>query len=157
MKWTITKPDELEQIAQYVVKECLGGNKEKGEESEGDVPRPKAAAALGLYGDLGTGKTTFTQYLVRALGGKDTVVSPTFILERQYKVQYGSIHTIAHIDAYRFTEEDEAKVLQVTERLTDQGILFVIEWPELMGTYMPPHIKIQFTHNGGDTRTIEIL
>ncbi len=150
MKWTITKPEELEQVVGYVVSEYLGDHGK-------DISRPKGAVVFGLYGDLGVGKTTFTQYLVRALGGVDTVVSPTFILERQYKVAYGDICIVAHIDAYRFVEESEAKVLQVTERLADPSILFVIEWPELMGTYMPPHIKIQFTHNGGDARTIEIL
>ncbi len=154
MKWTITKPEELEDVARYVVSKYLS---EEGERGGKDVPRPKGAAVLGLYGNLGVGKTTFTQYLVSALGGTDTVVSPTFILERQYKVEYNDIRTVAHIDAYRFVEENEAKVLQVAERLTDPSTLFAIEWPELMGTHMPPHIKIQFTHNGGDARTIEIL
>ena len=142
MKWTIEHEGELEQVVKYVCEHVL-------------TEKSVGAKTLGLYGNLGAGKTTFTKKLVKALGGKDSVTSPTFILERDYAVVNDTgITTLAHIDAYRFEEEGEASVLRMNDRLGDVGILYVVEWPEKMGKYMPAHTKLFFEHTGDDARTI---
>ncbi len=145
MKWTIGDVNGLDEVVEYVLKNLL-------------TKETSGAHVLGLYGNLGAGKTTFTQKLVAALGGVDSVVSPTFILERDYVLSNNlGIQTLAHIDAYRFDNEDESGVLKVPQRLSEHSLLYVIEWPEKMGKYMPSHTKILFEHGGGDMRNIKIV
>jgi tRNA threonylcarbamoyladenosine biosynthesis protein TsaE len=145
MEWAITHATGLDEVVEYVCKNLL-------------TRGTSGARVLGLYGNLGAGKTTFTQKLVAALGGVDSVVSPTFILERDYTLSNNlGIEILAHIDAYRFDTEDESLVLKVPQRLEDKTILYVIEWPEKMGKYMPPHTKIFFEHSGGDMRNVKIV
>ncbi len=142
MKWTIADENELQKVVKYIIEQMR------------TIPSI-GARVIGLYGNLGVGKTTFTKMFVKALGGKDSVTSPTFILERNYTLENSiGITTIAHIDAYRFEQDNEASVLRVNDRLSDAGMLYVIEWPEKMGKYMPTHMKLFFEHTGGDSRTI---
>lgn len=144
MEWVIEKEQDLEKIVQYVCQFVL-------------TKQTSSARVVGLYGNLGAGKTTFTKKLVTALGGGDSVVSPTFILERDYSLSNNlGIETVAHIDAYRFDDEKEGEVLKIHTRLSDKKLLYVIEWPENLGELMPLHTKIFFEHLGGDTRKVKI-
>ena len=145
MEWTIEKESELEDVADFVIEKVLS-------------EKLQSAKVIGLYGNLGAGKTAFTKILVRKLGGTEHVVSPTFILQKTYDLDTPLHFTkLSHIDAYRFEEEKEATVLKMTDRLADSSLLYVIEWPENMGTLMPLHTKIFFEHLGGDTRKIKII
>ena len=86
-----------------------------------------------LSGDLGAGKTTFTQSLARELGVTDSIISPTFIIERQYDVKSDdrdAWDTLVHIDAYRFDTPQESFILNLDERATKEKNIIVIEWPE---------------------------
>ena len=56
-----------------------------------------------LEGDLGAGKTTFTQYLAKGLGIKRTVNSPTFTILKQYEGRL----PLNHLDVYRLADSDE--------------------------------------------------
>lgn len=144
MEWVIENESDLAKVVDFVCSNVL-------------TKPSNGARVIGLYGNLGAGKTTFTKRLVAALGGGDSVVSPTFILERDYALSNAlEIDTLAHIDAYRFLEAKEGEVLKIQTRLSDQKLLYVIEWPENLGEYMPAHTKIFFEHTGGDTRKITI-
>ena len=70
----------------------------------------KTGDVLALYGDLGSGKTTFTSYLVHHLGIENRVQSPTFVIARRYSNE-GSLVTVNHLDLYRLTSLDEVKDL----------------------------------------------
>jgi tRNA threonylcarbamoyladenosine biosynthesis protein TsaE len=59
------------------------------------------ALVVGLYGDLGSGKTTFVQDIAKIFGIKEFVTSPTFVIEKIYNVNHPSFKKIIHIDAYR--------------------------------------------------------
>lgn len=144
MEWFIEKEVDLQEVAEVLINNFL-------------LKERTRALVFGLYGNLGAGKTTFTKYLVSVLGGVDSVISPTFILERDYSLSniFG-IKTLAHIDAYRFDDENEAEVLKIHSRLNDPTLVYVIEWPEKMGKHMPDHIQIHFEHRGGDTRRVTI-
>lgn len=145
MQWSIEKEADLEKVVSFVCGEVF-------------TKPTSSARVIGLYGNLGAGKTTFTKMLAKALGGTDSVVSPTFILERGYVLSNGlGIGTLAHIDAYRFDDAKEGEVLRIASRLTDTRLLYVIEWPEKLGEYMPSHTKIFFEHTGGDTRNVKIV
>lgn len=145
MKWHITSESELERVVTYVLEHVCSQVREK-------------ALVFGLYGNLGAGKTAFTKKLVHALGGTDTVTSPTFIIERIYQLKNNyNLDNLVHIDAYRFEAEQEAEVLHLDKKIKMQNTCLVIEWPELAGAHMPPHHTLIFTHDGGDTRTIEYI
>ena len=118
----------------------------------------KAGMVLALYGDLGSGKTTFTAYLVRALGFDSRVQSPTFVIHRQYSRSASSdIQIIHHIDLYRLTSEEEVLDLGLPEMFLQQHSLVLIEWPELARKFLPPDVvKLYFTTIDETTRRIVI-
>lgn len=96
------------------------------------------AAILALYGNLGSGKTTFTQELAKVLGITERVISPTFILEKIYKLSGHSrfLHLI-HIDAYRLESVDELKTLGWDELIKEKENLIVIEWADKIEEALP--------------------
>ena len=122
------------------------------------------ATVIGLYGDLGAGKTTFAQYFGDLLGIEETIASPTFVIEKIYKIGGGKaagaaehfLHLI-HIDAYRIESEQEMKTLGWEKIAADQKNLILIEWPERIAGLMPAdHIQVRFEHVDETTRIIEI-
>ena len=107
-------------------------------------------SVLALYGDLGSGKTTFTRYFVEALGLKNRVQSPTFVVARKY----GDVN---HVDLYRLTNEEEARDIGIEEMLFDQNSITLIEWPEIIENILPEKtIKIYFEYIDENTRKITI-
>jgi tRNA threonylcarbamoyladenosine biosynthesis protein TsaE len=108
-----------------------------------------------LDGELGAGKTTFTQHLAKALGVQEDVTSPTFILKKEYKTSHPTLQRLIHIDAYRFVEPKEAKVLRLENDTKDRGTLMVIEWPSKM-TPLPYSVKMLFSCVDDATRQVDI-
>lgn len=104
-----------------------------------------------LKGNLGTGKTTLTQYLLRNLGVKEVVTSPTFVILKQYKVED---KTINHMDAYRLTPGED---LGIYEELFENS-LNIIEWPEHLdfNWKTTPHLEIKIKWINKSTRQIEM-
>lgn len=112
--------------------------------------KTKPGDTLALYGDLGSGKTTFVRFLVEALGLKNRVQSPTFVIIRKY----GNLN---HIDLYRLTSEEEVKDLGLGEILNDRDSITVIEWPELTEEILPVNTKrIYFEYVDENIRKIKI-
>jgi tRNA threonylcarbamoyladenosine biosynthesis protein TsaE len=79
-----------------------------------------------LQGDLGSGKTTFTQLLLKHLGYKDRVKSPTYALYESYQLPK---FTVVHMDLYRLSSPEELYYLAIDEIIDNQNIV-IIEWPE---------------------------
>ena len=105
-----------------------------------------------LEGDLGAGKTTFTQGLCAALGAKRAVTSPTFCIVSEHPA---ANFMLVHMDLYRLRDEED--VLQVGwEDYLAQGAVLVVEWPDRAGSLIPPNAKrVRFEYGGeGDARTI---
>ena len=100
-----------------------------------------------LEGDLGAGKTTFTKYLCWALKIKGEILSPTFVLERQYKAKKFDVH---HYDLYRLENENQLEDLQIVENL-EQGDVCIIEWPEIAKNILPDEKVIIKILKLGDT------
>ena len=110
----------------------------------------KNSDVLALYGDLGSGKTTFTGYLVEGLGLKNRVQSPTFVISRKY----GNVN---HVDLYRLISEDEVKDLGIEELIEDKNEVLIIEWPELAERFLPKEtVKIYFEYIDENSRKITI-
>ena len=95
-----------------------------------------AATILCLYGDLGSGKTTFTQGFAKGLGITSRLLSPTFIIVRRYGLP-SSAKFLYHIDLYRLTNVGDLDELGLPEIFTDLGGFVVIEWAEKLGGVMP--------------------
>ena len=100
-----------------------------------------------LEGDLGAGKTTFTQGLAAALGVEGRVTSPTFCLVQEHR---GNGVLLVHMDLYRLRGEDDVVAIGWEDYLAD-GAILVVEWPERAGSLIPAEARrVTFTHLDGD-------
>ena len=92
----------------------------------------KGGEVVLLNGDLGAGKTTFTQFVFKALGVKEVVNSPTFAILKSYDGKF-KLH---HFDVYRITMEEaiEAGFDEVINE--DESVKF-IEWSENIASLLP--------------------
>ncbi|MCX7555132.1 tRNA (adenosine(37)-N6)-threonylcarbamoyltransferase complex ATPase subunit type 1 TsaE [Marinicella sp. S1101] len=93
----------------------------------------KPGAVIYLAGDLGAGKTTFTQNLLAACGVKEHVKSPTYNL---YETYQGSDLGFVHMDLYRLTDPEELYFLGIEDLIDGQQVLLV-EWPDKGAGVMP--------------------
>lgn len=120
------------------------------------TPRDTQATVIALEGDLGAGKTTFTQAVAQALGVKDEVISPTFIIQKVYALEGQAFKRLVHIDAYRLEASRELAVLGWDELLRDREVLVCLEWPERVADLIPAHAHhVHLRYSDDDTRSIE--
>ncbi len=106
-------------------------------------PLNDEATIVGLYGNLGSGKTTFTQSLAKYINIKDSITSPTFVIEKIYKIENEKFKNLIHIDAYRLESGRELQNLDFEKIVEDKDNLIIIEWPENVKEILPEnHIKI---------------
>jgi tRNA threonylcarbamoyladenosine biosynthesis protein TsaE len=90
-----------------------------------------------LYGELGSGKTTFVQGLARGLGLIRTrLPSPTFIIVRRYEIGEDE-KFFHHMDLYRMQDEKELEVLGLAEIFANPNNYVAIEWPERLNEGLP--------------------
>src|SRR5690606_7905655 len=78
---------------------------------------------IALQGDLGAGKTTLAQGIIKHLGVTKKVTSPTYTIERQYTTQHGQ--TIYHHDWYRLTEGEELDYLDLQGKIADTSAIIL--------------------------------
>lgn len=118
-----------------------------------DLGRTLAAGAVvALIGELGAGKTCFTQGLARGLGVTTHATSPTFVLVNEYRGRL----PVHHVDAYRTESLTEALDLGLAEILDGDGVT-VIEWADRLLPLLPPHtIVVRITGLGDEPREITI-
>ena len=100
-----------------------------------------------LEGDLGAGKTTFTQALASAMGVPGRVTSPTFCLVQEHR---GAGAFLVHMDLYRLRGEADVAAIGWEDYLAD-GAVLVVEWPERAGSLIPlDALHISFMHLDGE-------
>ena len=100
----------------------------------------EAGIVLCLVGDLGAGKTLFTQGFARGLGVTGEVTSPTFALMNQY---CGRL-SVTHFDLYRLEREDELNEIGFYEYAEPSGGVVLIEWADKFPDALPePHIRLE--------------
>lgn len=122
------------------------------------------AMVVGLYGELGSGKTAFMKEVARVLNVEEHVVSPTFVIERIYHIPERTkmgenkiFNHLIHIDAYRLEGERELIDLGWEDIRRDNRNLIFIEWADRVSKILPKdHIKIYFKHIDENTREVEI-
>ncbi len=135
----------------------------------------KGGETLALTGELGAGKTAFVKGLARALGIKNVVQSPTFLLMKCYPVGKNQkpahqskssmrgkprtdFHALCHVDAYRIKNERELLTIGLGEHLSDPGTVTAIEWADLVPELIPKNaIKMKFEHGAnGKERLVTV-
>ncbi len=106
---------------------------------------------IGLFGELGSGKTTFTKGIALGLKiKKESVHSPTFTLLNVYE---GKL-LLFHFDLYRLDQIKEILNLGYEEFFYGEGVS-VIEWAEKLGRLLPQnYLKVQFTNVNENERKI---
>ncbi len=112
---------------------------------------------VGLMGELGSGKTTFVQAFARALGVKERVLSPTFVIFKKFKIKKLKFKTLVHIDAYRINKPKEILDLGWKEIINNPQNIILIEWAEKIKKILPQkHFFINFKHINKNKRWIKI-
>jgi len=94
------------------------------------------ALVIGLTGGLGSGKTAFVQGFAKALGIREKVRSPSFLIIKRYIIpkQRGALF---HIDCFRLKGHRELTALGFDEILQDPTHIVMIEWAERVRTFLP--------------------
>jgi len=143
----VTTLDDLTVLAERV----LSALRDRGQKG--------TATVLALHGELGAGKTTFTQVLAGLLGVEHYVTSPTFVVMRMYPIPHAAdndpvlFSQLVHIDAYRIGSPAELDVIGFEELLCDPTNLICIEWAGKVAAALPKDaFHITFTHgaDGGE-------
>ncbi len=115
----------------------------------------EAGDVIGFVGDLGAGKTHLIAGILRGLGEKDAVTSPTFALVHEH---HGGRLPVAHFDLYRMKSEEEALSIGWDEYLQSGNILLV-EWADRFdGRLMPPDtLWLVLKHRDTTERSVDFV
>ena len=129
---------ETQKIAKILAEELLDPR----------VSNQNGAEVIALEGNLGSGKTTFIQGFARALGIKEKVLSPTFVLIKIYKIRKSKkFRHLIHIDCYRLEKLKDLLHLGLKNFLKDRDAVILIEWADRVKKLLPKEtFWIKFKH-----------
>ena len=114
------------------------------------------ASVLCLYGQLGSGKTTFAQGFAKGLGITTRLLSPTFIIVRRYPL-IERIGFLYHIDLYRLGSNEDLRELGLSEMLADPDSVVLVEWAEKLGELLPKNrVDVRFSVFGDGEHHVSI-
>jgi len=124
----------------------------------------KDSGVIALYGELGSGKTTFVKGFLKGLGVHKRIVSPTFVFIREYRAhtnQHGHRHELTrriyHVDLYRIEKPEDTRGLGLEEILSDPKNIIAIEWAEKIKDLLPKkRIDIFFKYVNETTRKVRL-
>lgn len=119
MEYISNSIKDTEKLAKQVAKTLKGGD------------------VLGLIGNLGAGKTSFTKALGKALGVKQTMTSPTFVLMKVYPVNQPTAKYFCHIDAYRLATNDDLVAIGANDYAGNSETITIIEWADKIKRILP--------------------
>ena len=135
----------------------LSGLKDYAKEFVDELPKENKEGALlfGLEGDLGSGKTTFSQSVAKELGVVENVTSPTFVIAQVYETKHPVFKKFVHMDAYRLEDENK-DTIGFGEYIKDPNSIVFVEWPAYIPSGFPKDAKIiKFKTIDEETRNIE--
>lgn len=110
-----------------------------------------------LAGQLGAGKTTFTQGVAEGLGVNERATSPTFTMVRQHECHNDlGISTLHHADVYRVASLAEVRDLDLGELVEESGVALV-EWGDLATSiYGSDILNVKFILDNAEVRTLVV-
>lgn len=142
MKIITKSTDETQIVAKNIAQEIISN---------------KRANLVLLEGELGGGKTTFSQGFLAGLGVVQNVTSPTFVIMKTYIIP-NSEYKVYHLDLYRLNQEWEVLDLGIMDLLKNSNNILLVEWanktPKLWENL--PHTKIEFEVLNNTDRAITI-
>lgn len=121
--------------------------------------KAKPGDVFALEGDLGSGKTTFTKGFASALGIKDNITSPTFVLQKKYLLPKNKqkISFLIHIDCYRMESELDAYSIGMDELFENDDSVILLEWPSKIKEMLPQRtIELKLEYIDEMTRKISV-
>lgn len=113
---------------------------------------------VALEGELGAGKTTFTQAFAEALGVREHLKSPTFVLMKHYHLSdVQGYHALYHLDCYRLNSSTDLIPLGTGDIIRLPGTIILIEWAERVADILPRnHWVIHIDHISEQERNISV-
>jgi len=133
----------------------LIGTDYDGKKRLGDLYVPKKLRILCLFGEIGSGKTTFIQGLARGFGIKKRILSPTYIIVRRYEIMSDN-NFFYHIDLYR-EKNSSINDIGLEEIITSKNSFIAIEWAEnYNNVHKSQSVNIYFSINSDNTHLIDI-
>ena len=159
MKKILKNVEDTKKFAEEFLQMVLDGDRERN--------------VVLLQGELGAGKTTFSQFVLEYLSAEGPFTSPTFVIMKKYELKddkkqrndghyhttiYSSVESIYHLDCYRV---DEESVLDLgwEEIIADKNNLVLVEWPEKIKNIWPKKywlLKFEYGEDKSD-RAIEVI
>lgn len=143
---------QTKKMGELLAMELKGGPASTRDEST------RGGEVICLEGDLGAGKTTFTQGLLKGLKAKGPYTSPTFVIMKEYNLQTKNqkLKTVYHIDAYRVGAQDILN-LGWEEIIADPKNIVIVEWAERIKKILPKNsLKIKFEWVDENKRKISL-
>ncbi|MEA1925932.1 MAG: tRNA (adenosine(37)-N6)-threonylcarbamoyltransferase complex ATPase subunit type 1 TsaE [Patescibacteria group bacterium] len=109
-----------------------------------------------LRGELGAGKTTFAQGILKAFGAEEPFTSPTFVIMKKYDIKHEKFENVYHFDCYRVNSYD-IEDLGWKEIISNKKNCVLVEWPEKIWDIIPEkYCLIDLSIIDKDKRKIDV-
>ena len=140
----------------YSVSQTKNLGKKLAQELLNSLPKEKALV-IALEGELGSGKTTFLQGFAKGLGIKDRILSPTFVILKNFQLPTSNFKCFYHVDCYRIKKPEELLALGFREIVSNPQNIVAIEWAEKVAKLLPKEsIILDFKLKGEKEREVII-
>ncbi len=107
---------------------------------------------------MGSGKTLFSQGLAKGLGVKTRLLSPTFILQKEYPLDRPGLSRLYHLDLYRLEDGADFSSLGLSEIFTDRQGIVLVEWAEKAASLFPPAaVWVEFSYLPGQPSSRRLI
>ncbi len=112
---------------------------------------------IALIGELGSGKTIFTQGFAKGLGISEKIISPTFVIIRQHSIP-ASKKIFYHLDLYRIDQQTDFQNLGIKEVFENPNHFVLVEWADKVESLLPKgSLKVFFQVVSEKKREIKII
>ncbi len=116
----------------------------------------KTATVIALNGVLGAGKTELVKGLAEFLGVKEKILSPTFVLAKEFDCHREPFKKVWHLDLYRFDKYTDLKALDWQDIILDKNNLVLVEWADKFKGQLALDYEVTLSVAGEQTRDIVI-